>query len=278
MQAVVLGGSYARGRARPASDIDLGLLYRTDAAFSIEEVATIARELNDTPEPVVTRFYEWGPWVNGGSWLTIGGQRVDFLYKNLDQLERVIDDARAGRYAHTYHQHPPFGFYSDTYLAELESCIPLYDPRDVLGPLKRSIATYPEPLRQRLLQDNLHSARFDLYSATKAAEAADAYLTNACLLRIINRVVHALFAMNRRYRGNDKTAFVELSECPLLPRDFCARVQAVASQVGSGREELLATVERVQTIVDEAATLAAQALVVDDDSPAWLRHFKKLTS
>ena len=278
MQAVVLGGSYARGRARPDSDIDLGLLYREDAPFSIEEVATIARELNDTPDPVVTGFYEWGPWVNGGSWLTIGGQRVDFLYKNLDQLERVIDDARAGRYDHTYHQHPPFGFYSDTYLAELETCIPLYDPRDVLGPLKRSIASYPEPLRQRLLQDNLHSARFDLYSATKAAEAADAYLTNACLLRIINRVVHALFAMNRRYRGNDKTAFVELSECPLLPRDFCARVQAVASRVGSGREELLATLERVQTIVDEAATLAAEALVVDDNSPAWLRHFKKLTS
>jgi len=278
MQAVVLGGSYARGRARPDSDIDLGLLYRKDAPFSIEEVATIARELNDTPDPVVTGFYEWGPWVNGGSWLTIGGQRVDFLYKNLDQLERVIDDARAGRYDHTYHQHPPFGFYSDTYLAELETCIPLYDPRDVLGPLKRSIASYPEPLRQRLLQDNLHSARFDLYSATKAAEAADAYLTNACLLRIINRVVHALFAMNRRYRGNDKTAFVELSECPLLPRDFCARVQAVASRVGSGREELLATLERVQTIVDEAATLAAEALVVDDNSPAWLRHFKKLTS
>jgi len=81
MQAVVLGGSYARGRARPDSDIDLGLLYRKDAPFSIEEVATIARELNDTPDPVVTGFYEWGPWVNGGSWLTIGGQRVEFLYK-----------------------------------------------------------------------------------------------------------------------------------------------------------------------------------------------------
>jgi predicted nucleotidyltransferase len=110
MQAVVLGGSYARGRARPDSDIDLGLLYRKDAPFSIEEVATIARELNDTPDPVVTGFLRVGPWVNGGSWLTIGGQRVDFLYKNLDQLERVIDDARAGRYDHTYHQHPPFGF------------------------------------------------------------------------------------------------------------------------------------------------------------------------
>jgi predicted nucleotidyltransferase len=277
MQAIVLGGSYARGRARPDSDIDLGLLYRPDVPFSIAELAAIAREVNDTPDPVVTLFYEWGPWVNGGSWLTIGGQRVDLLYKNLDQLEQVITDAQAGRYEHAYHQHPPFGFYSDTYLAELESCIPLYDPGELLAPLKRSLAPYPEPLRRRLIQDNVHAAQFELYNATKAAEAADPYLTNACLIRIINRVVHALFALNGRYRSNDKTAFVELSECPLLPDELCARVQFVASQVGATREALLSAVEWVRAIVAETATLSAQVLVIDANSPAWLRHAKKAT-
>jgi predicted nucleotidyltransferase len=275
MQAVVLGGSYARGRARADSDIDLGLLYRPSAPFSIEEVAALARELNDTPDPVVTRFYEWGPWVNGGSWLTIGGQRVDLLYKNLDQLKQVIADASAGRYEHAYYQQPPFGFYSDTYLAELETSIPLYDPGELLMPLKRRIATYPEPLRRRLIQDNVHAAKFDLYGATKSAEVADPYLTNACLIRVINRIVHGLFAINRRYRSNDKTAFAELSDCPLLPREFSARVQAVASHLGSTREALLSAVESVRALVDETATLGAEALVVDENSPAWLRHQMK---
>jgi predicted nucleotidyltransferase len=275
MQAVVLGGSYARGRARADSDIDLGLFYRPSAPFSIDEVAGIARELNDTPDPVVTHFYEWGPWVNGGAWLTIGGQRVDFLYRNLDQLEQVIADASAGSYEHAYYQHPPFGFYSDTYLAELETAIPLYDPGELLALLKRRIATYPEPLRRRLIQDNVHSAKFDLYGATQSAEAADAYLTNACLIRVINRVVHGLFAINRRYRSNDKTAFAELSDCPLLPREFSARVQAVVGHLGSTREALLSRVESVRAIVDETATLGAEALVVDDNSPAWLRHQTK---
>lgn len=32
--AVVLGGSYARGRARPGSDIDLGLLWPPDRGAS----------------------------------------------------------------------------------------------------------------------------------------------------------------------------------------------------------------------------------------------------
>ena len=104
MQGVVLGGSYSRGQAQRGSDIDLGLLYREAAPFSIEEVRDLARQVNDTPDPVVAGFYQWGPWVNGGAWLTIGGQRVDFLYKNLDQLERVIEAAQAGRCDYDYHQ------------------------------------------------------------------------------------------------------------------------------------------------------------------------------
>src|SRR5262245_6026756 len=82
--AVVLGGSYARGRAQPGSDIDLGLLYSESAPFAIEAIRGLAARVHDTPEAVVTGFYEWGPWVNGGAWLTVRGQRVDLLYRSLE--------------------------------------------------------------------------------------------------------------------------------------------------------------------------------------------------
>ena len=95
--AVVLGGSHARGRALPGSDIDLGLLYSEFDPFSIQSVRALAAAVNDTSDPVVTGFYEWGPWVNGGAWLTIGGQRVDFIYRNLEHVARVIGAAEAGR-------------------------------------------------------------------------------------------------------------------------------------------------------------------------------------
>src|SRR4249919_594731 len=93
VRAVVLGGSHARGRAQPESDIDLGLLYSDAAPFSIESVRELAEPVNDTTGPVVTDFYQWGPWVNGGAWLTIGGQRVDFLYRSLEHLDRVIAES-----------------------------------------------------------------------------------------------------------------------------------------------------------------------------------------
>ncbi len=76
IRAVVLGGSHASGRAQPGSDIDLGVLYSENAPFSIQGIREVAEAVNDTPDPLVTNFYEWGPWVNGGAWLTIKGQRV----------------------------------------------------------------------------------------------------------------------------------------------------------------------------------------------------------
>ena len=96
VQAVVLGGSHARGRARPESDIDLGVFYSETAPFAIQDIRELAESVNDTPGPVVTDFYGWGPWVNGGAWLTIGDQRVDFLYRNLEHVERVACEVGQG--------------------------------------------------------------------------------------------------------------------------------------------------------------------------------------
>jgi hypothetical protein len=35
--------------------------------------------LQDRP-PIVTNFYEWGPWVNGGAWIHSSVGKVNFLY------------------------------------------------------------------------------------------------------------------------------------------------------------------------------------------------------
>ena len=67
VKAVVLGGSYARGRAEPGSDIDLGLFYSEMGPFSIQSIRELAEEINDTESPVVTDFYGWGPWVSASS-------------------------------------------------------------------------------------------------------------------------------------------------------------------------------------------------------------------
>ncbi len=257
IKAVVLGGSYARGRAQLDSDIDLGLFYSEAAPFSIQRLREIAEDLNDTAGPVVTDFYGWGPWVNGGAWLTVGGQRVDFIYRCLEQVERVITEAEAGRYQLDYSQHAPFGFFSSTYLGEIAVCAPLFDPEARIESLKRRVADYPEALRGSVVQDYLWQAEFELAAfARKFAKRGDAYGTAACLTRAVNQLVLVLFALNRQYPLNDKTALLEVAEFEPVPRDFSSRVQGILAQLGASSAELGAAVECVAQLHRETVELA----------------------
>jgi predicted nucleotidyltransferase len=256
MKAVVLGGSHARGRAQPGSDIDLGLFYSEAAPFSIQSIRELAESVNDTPGPVVTDFYGWGPWVNGGAWLTIDGQRVDFIYRKLEHVERVIANAEAGRYETHYLQQPPFGFFSATYLGEIAICIPLFDPESRLDALKRRVADYPDALRSAVVQDYLFMAEFTLTSfAPKYAARSDTYGTAACMTRAVNELVMALFALNRKYPINDKTALAEVAEFERAPRDFAPRVQKTLAHLGASPAELTAAVESIAQLFRETVSL-----------------------
>jgi predicted nucleotidyltransferase len=257
VRAVVLGGSYSRGRAQPGSDIDLGLFYSEAAPFSIHSIRELAENINDTARPVVSTFYEWGPWVNGGAWLTINGQRVDFIYRSLEHVERVIAESEAGRYEVHYAQQPPFGFFSGTYLGEIAICIPLVDSEGWLIPLKQRVADYPEALRRAVVQDYLWMAEFGLAAfAPKYAARSDAYGTAACLTCAVNQLVLVLFALNRRYPINDKTALPEAAEFQLAPRHFGPRVEKTFGQLGASQAELSAAVGTIRELLRETVELA----------------------
>ena len=113
MVAVVLGGSYARGTAKITSDLDFGIYYAEGSPFDIARIRDVAEEISSPgAPPTVTGFYEWGPWVNGRAWIVTGQGKVDFLYRNIQQIERTIAQVLTGSYEHDYYQHPTFGFSS----------------------------------------------------------------------------------------------------------------------------------------------------------------------
>lgn len=205
---------------------------------------------------MVTDFYGWGPWVNGGAWVTVGGQRVDFLYRSLDHLERVITEAEAGRYELDYAQQPPFCFFSGAYLGEIAVGIPLFDAEGRLDPLKQRVADYPEALRRAVVQDYLWQAELGLVAfAPKFAGRAGAYGTAACLARAVHQLLLVLFALNRTYFMDDKTALAEVAGFERVPWEFGRRVQEMLGRLGDSPEEFGAAVESIRQLFRETVAL-----------------------
>lgn len=122
-----------------------------------------------------------------------------------------------------------------------------------MGPVgQRRVAQYPEALRAAVVRDYLWAAEFGLAAfARKFAARADVYGTAACLTRAVNQMILALFALNRRYPINDKTALTEVAEFERAPAGFGPRVQAMLAHLGDSASELAAAVESVEQLLKE---------------------------
>ncbi len=265
VEAIVLGGSHARGRARPDSDIDIGLYYLQETPFSIQQIRQITSRINDTPNPVVSGFGEWGRWMDGGAWLTIEGQRVDLLYRSLEKVETTFKDAVEGRFEIDFDQQPPFGFFGPTLLGEAAIAVPLHDPRSTLSALKARVSMMPDALAKAVVQSRLWSIEFGLTAfAPKFAANGDVHGVAGCLTRFAQAMVLSLFAMNRVYLVNDKTAISEIDQFKIAPARFGLRLRSVLSNIGSTPEALAESVDAIGALFEEVRASAGTMY-----TPVW---------
>ncbi len=253
--AIGLGGSFARGTQRPDSDLDVGIYYSEQAPFAVEDIRRVAERVS-IAKPVVTDFYEWGPWVNGGAWIPTRAGKLDFLYRNVEQVRRAIADARAGKVALDFRQQPPFGFHSVIYLAETDAVVPLHDPDGVLKSLKRSVARYPAALRRTIVADYLWGAEFTLLFARDFAGRGDVYNTVGCLTRGLSYLTQVLFALNRTYFIADKGAIEAVARLRVTPAAYARRVRRILARPGGSAAELGATVAAFAALFRDVVTAA----------------------
>src|SRR5580692_9944499 len=152
LAALALGGSRARGTAGPAADYDFGLYYEADDPLVVEDLSAAVAPLVDDPAKLaLTEIGGWGPWINGGGWLSISGRKVDLLYRDLNRVRAVAADCAAGRIEMHYQPGHPHGFCSAIWMGEAALCVPLRDDYGVLAELKARTEPFPEALRQALI-------------------------------------------------------------------------------------------------------------------------------
>jgi len=172
VNAIVLGGSRARGTATENSDYDLGLYYSAAKQLDTDRLLEAVRDLVDEPgAAAVTPVGEWGPWIVGGAWLSIAGRKVDLLYRNSDEVARVVHSCRAGLITMDYQPGHPYGFCSAIWMGEVALCRPVHDPRGAIAELKKLTSPYPEPLRDALIRRFQWEVLFSIENGDRARRA-----------------------------------------------------------------------------------------------------------
>ena len=242
---VVLGGSRARGEHTDDSDVDLGLYYR--GALDIAALGAIAREVAG-PETEVSEPGGWGPWVDGGGWLVIGGVHVDWLYRDVDRVRKAWTRAHRGAYDWNPQVGHPLGVPDFAYVGELALGVVVADPDHELVDLRAAI-TYPDALATALVQ-NLWEAEFLVTVAGKATSRGDAAYVALCLSRALLLCAHALHGHDRRWLVNEKGAIAAAGRLPSAPTGFDGRAQVLLGALGATPDELTAAVATARELVE----------------------------
>jgi hypothetical protein len=231
VRAVTLGGSRAAGTSRPDSDWDFAVYYR--GAFSPDSLRALGWP------GTVFEIGGWGGGVfNGGAWLQVDGRKVDVHYRDLDDVEYRLAEARAGRFGIERLLFYLAGVPTYVVVAEIALNQVLY------GDLPRP--AYPDALRAAApprwwgdAQATLGYAR-DAYAAHgRLAETAGTIVVAGC------QAAHAALAASGQWVTNEKR---------LLDRAGLRAVDAVLADLNPGN--LTRAVDDAEALLRAAVTRA----------------------
>ncbi|MFF0374991.1 nucleotidyltransferase domain-containing protein [Actinoplanes missouriensis] len=253
---VVLGGSRARGTHTPDSDTDLGLYYR--APLDTARLGRLAVEAGGAGA-TVTEPGGWGPWVDGGGWLTIGGDAVDWIYRDVDRVHRCWADAEAGRYAFHAQAGHPLGVPDFSYPGELALGKILSDPSGELAALQARVRVFPRALAEALVA-GLWEADFLIGLARKAVTRGDSAYVSGCLFRLAGVCAHALHGAAGRWLINEKGAVAAAGALPGAPDRFAARVETAFAAVSGDPLHLSLAIDIAADLVLETVDACAMML------------------
>lgn len=223
---VVLGGSRARGTNHSGSDVDLAIYYR--GGLSRRAVLKVIEMVHDRGAPLtVTEPGEWGPWIDGGAWFQVAGLKADLLYRNVDRVRRVMEEATVGQFTSAYQVGHPAGYHSFHLMAEVGINVPITDPNGVLASLHAMTTPYPRKLRDAVVRRFLWESDFQLGLLEGTEFGTDPFYEQAGLSRVLSCLVQVLYGGNERWFLNEKRAITEIRSFRIVPERLAQRVAIV---------------------------------------------------
>lgn len=229
---IVLGGSRARGNHSDASDIDIGIYYDGET-LDLAALDLAAEQVDDGHRKgLIASPGDWGPWVNSGAWLMVGGRPVDFILRDMERVKQVIHDCRNGVVSANYQTGHPHAFVNAVYMGELAVCKVLWDKEGVLREQKRAAEIYPEALKQAMIGLFGFEMEFSLMLAERYSHGDDPYYVTGHLVRSVSALNQVLFALNEEYCLNEKKAVALINSFAVCPDHYQERIDRIFAEAG----------------------------------------------
>lgn len=233
IEAIVLGGSRARGTQGPGSDIDIGLYYDRDT-IDLPRLEEAARALDQAHrENLLAKPREWGQWVDGGCWLIMDSMHVDLILREVSRVKQAIEDCEKGKVTSHYQAGHPHGYFNAMYRGELAVSRLLWHRGDEIVRWKRAAEEYPRALQKALVDFFFFEAGFSLMLAENTVARDDAYYVTAHLVRSVSALNQVLFALNQQYCINEKKAVKMIDSFPIRPDRYKEKVDVIFSLAGA---------------------------------------------
>lgn len=258
VQALVLGGSRAKGTAHAHSDIDIGIYYDPANGLDVAALKRAASALDDGHRTgLITEIGGWGPWINGGGWLQVQQTPVDWLFRDLRKVSEVIEQCLAGDIMIDYQPGHPHGFVNAMYLAEVALCQVLWDPHGLLAELKSKTQPYSPVLQKAMIQKFLWEARFSMEIGRKGIYKQDLSYIAGCCFRAVSCLNQVLFALNETYWMNEKGAVAIADAFSVKPGNYASRVNKVMTLLAADNASLKMAIEMLNDLVVETERLVS---------------------
>lgn len=256
IEAVVLGGSRAKGNYSAKSDIDIGIYYSDGSQLDLEGLNRVATELDDTHRSnLITKIGEWGPWINGGGWLCIDGLSTDFLLRDLNKVSTVVDDCLNKIITIDYQPGHPHGFVNSIYVAETYYCKILWSTNNNLVNLKDKITPYPLSIKTGIVNKFLWEAGFSIALAHKGMLKDDIVYTTGCIYRVISCLTQVIYALNETYIMNEKGSLDNIDAFRIISKEFKKKIENIFYSLAENTENMNNLIDELSSIVKEVEGL-----------------------
>lgn len=253
VEAIILGGSTARGVASNDSDIDIGLFWSRIA--SAKEREELIRRAGGQMSRIVEnhrRYSHSNPRSEGKieivEFQSTGRRpqlRLDLEHETVAGTEQVIIEVLSGNDTSLEKQE---------LLSVIQAGIVLHG-EEVVGKWREKAQDYPDDLAEKMVSEQLLGIAAHVLDMDRSANSQDWRSVHEVILGISRRLFLSLLGLNRAWAYTDNPSFKGLKEfCEelrLQPHGFANRLgQLTQSNAFTASQDTIALIEEVIALVE----------------------------